>query len=631
MVRPVVVCCLGFLILLGKAFPQEPSQFETLLASAQQAQARGDFQAAAEFYRQAVAIQPQLAELRANLGLMYYQIGNDDRAIEAFREAIRLKPGLLVPNLFLGLDYVRLKRFDEAIPYLKRAVSAKPTDIQAQIGLAQAYSGSRKPRLAITSYLHVTQLDPGNADVWYYLGTSYLQQVESDASVMLARHKDSAYLQALTAEALFDQGAFGRAANFYEKTLALRTFPPETHANYGFALLNQHDNRSAEREMNAELAANPGSLTARLGLARLHLEQGRVEECVREIENIAKTDLGFLKVNAALFNAGLPEAKRADLQHALEKLPADEGFSGQLSALFRNPSDGSTTEILAANRAATDAQRRNAHPDGALELYARGRYAECSDLLISRVQLLPAKSLELLASCAYSAGDYHNAQQAGARLVKNPATEAEGLYWEIRSSQKLASNALAHASQINSSSPKLHVLLGDLYREKNSNREAAKEYRKALELQPHDTGALFGLCLALLADSRTDEALEIAQTNLKEQPNDPELNTVMGEILCDRADFSGAEKYLEKGLNSGPRLTSHVHALLGKVYAETNRPQQAIAQLKLALPDDTDGTLHYQIGRLYLKVGDRNSAKQAFDVTEQMKREGVNTAIIAMH
>jgi predicted Zn-dependent protease len=190
---------------------------------------------------------------------------------------------------------------------------------------------------------------------------------------------------------------------------------------------------------------------------------------------------------------------------------------------------------------------------------------------------------------------------------------------------------LAHASQINSSSPKLHVLLGDLYREKNSNREAAKEYRKALELQPHDTGALFGLCLALLADSRTDEALEIAQTNLKEQPNDPELNTVMGEILCDRADFSGAEKYLEKGLNSGPRLTSHVHALLGKVYAETNRPQQAIAQLKLALPDDTDGTLHYQIGRLYLKVGDRNSAKQAFDVTEQMKREGVNTAIIAMH
>src|SRR6185437_16516198 len=103
--------------------------------------------------------------------------------------------------------------------------------------------------------------------------------------------------------------------------------------------------------------------------------------------NIAKTDLGFLKVNAALFNAGLPEAKRADLQDALEKLPADEGFSGQLSALFRNPSDGSTTEISAANRAATDAQRRNSHPNAAPELYAPEKSAECTTLWSSRSQL----------------------------------------------------------------------------------------------------------------------------------------------------------------------------------------------------------------------------------------------------
>ncbi|HEY1801262.1 MAG TPA: tetratricopeptide repeat protein, partial [Terriglobales bacterium] len=477
MVRPVVVCCLGLLILLGKAFPQEPAQFESLLASAQQAQAGGDFQAAAEFYRQAVAIQPQLAELRANLGLMYYQTGNDDLAIKAFREAIRLKPDLLVPNLFLGLDYLRLKRFDEAIPYLKRAAVTKPTDIQAQIGLAQAYSASRKPRLAITSYLHVTQLDPGNADVWYYLGTSYLQQVEADASLMLARHKDSAYLQALTAEALFDQGAFGRSADFYEKTLAFGTLPPETHANYGFTLLYQHDNRGAEREMNAELAANPGSLTAKLGLARLHLERGEAEQSAQEIESIAKADRGFLNVNAALFNAGLPESKRTELQQAFEKLSADKGISEKLSVLFRNPTDGSTPET-SANRAVTNSQRRNAPPNVAAELYARGRYADCSDLLISRIPLLPAKGLELLASCAYSTGDYHNAQQAAARLASNPATETEGLYWEIKSSQKLASNALAHASQMDSSSPKLHVLLGDLYREKNSNQESAKEYRK---------------------------------------------------------------------------------------------------------------------------------------------------------
>ena len=58
----------------GSAFPQEPAQFESLLASAQQAQAGSDFASAAEFYRKAVGIHPEIPELKANLGLMYYPV-----------------------------------------------------------------------------------------------------------------------------------------------------------------------------------------------------------------------------------------------------------------------------------------------------------------------------------------------------------------------------------------------------------------------------------------------------------------------------------------------------------------------------------------------------------------------------
>jgi TPR repeat protein len=41
--------------------------------------ARSGFGAAAEFYRQAVALHPEIPELQANLGLMYYQTGKDER------------------------------------------------------------------------------------------------------------------------------------------------------------------------------------------------------------------------------------------------------------------------------------------------------------------------------------------------------------------------------------------------------------------------------------------------------------------------------------------------------------------------------------------------------------------------
>jgi predicted Zn-dependent protease len=159
---------------------------------------------------------------------------------------------------------------------------------------------------------------------------------------------------------------------------------------------------------------------------------------------------------------------------------------------------------------------------------------------------------------------------------------------------------------------------------------AEKEYRKALELQPEDTGALFGLSLVLLADQEKDEALRLAQTALQKNADDPELNAVMGEILCARYDYSGAEPYLNKSLKAKPEYISHVHALLGKVYAKTNRTQDAIAELKLALADDKDGQLHYQIARLYLKVGDRESAEQALHVSERLRSEGLNRAAVAI-
>jgi tetratricopeptide (TPR) repeat protein len=627
-----------FCVWSGLAFAQDPAQFESLVASAQQAQTTGDFNAAAEFYRKAVAVRPDNAELRANLGLMYYQTGKDEQAIAAFRQALGLKPGLFVPNLFLGLDYVKLKRFDEAIPHLKRAALSNPNDVQAQLGLGQAYKGIGKTRLAISSYEHVVQLEPRNADGWFHLGVSYLEQVESDARVLLTQHKDSTYVQALMAQTFHEQRALVQAGEAYKKLLTLPTYPPDTHASYGFVLLDQRDLPEAERELNAELVSNPGSLMARLGLARLHVEQDAVAEAAKEIGEIWKADVSFLRTNAALFNVGLADSKLSELQSTLEQgkvtgeipegvvpLFGSSAKAEDLTAFSQNPS---TVPDHHASSSKIPASR------GA-DLHARGRYGECSDLLmsqlqVSRLQMLPAKDLHLLASCAYSTGNFHNAFDAGAKLAVSAATEAEGLYWETRSAQRLATQALARASHIDSTSPKLHVLLGDVYRQQKSFADAEQEYRKALALQPEDLGALFGLSLALLANDQIDEALRVAQAALAKNPDDPELNAVMGEILCARSDFSGAEPYLKKSLHTKPELVPHVHALLGKVYAQTDRTQQAITEFKLAFAADKDGRIHYQIARLYLKVGDRDSAKQAFDESDRIRKQGLTRAAVAM-
>jgi tetratricopeptide (TPR) repeat protein len=269
-------------------------------------------------------------------------------------------------------------------------------------------------------------------------------------------------------------------------------------------------------------------------------------------------------------------------------------------------------------------------PAGTVQhLYATGRYAECTEALSARLQL-PARELRLLVFCAYSIARYHVAFDAAQKLALNPATEAEGLYWETKSAQKLATVTLARASELDSNSPTLHVLLGDVYRQREYYPDAEQEYRKALAIQPADAGALFGLSLALLADSDIDGALRLAQGVLKRNRDDPEFNAVIGEILSVQHDFSGAEPYLKKALNTKPELLPHVHALLGRVYGETGRTQQAITEMKLGLSDDKDGRLHFQIARLYLKVGDQKSAKEAFEVSGRLRSEGLTRAAVAI-
>ncbi len=621
-----------FVVLDGVAFSQPQPDFESLLASAQQAQARNDFQAAAGLYQQAVSLHPEIAELRANLGLMYYQIGKDEQAVEAFRQALRLRPHLLVPNLFLGLEYVKLRRFSKAIPYLQQAALAKSSDVQVQIALGQAYAGVGKTRLATASYSRATQFNPGNADAWYHLGVSYLEQVEADSRILLSRYQGSAYVQALMAETFAEQRALVQADETYKKLLAYPQLPPNARANYGFVLLNRHDLSGAEQQLSSELGSYSGSLMAKLGLARLHLEQGATGQAVKEIKEIWKADAGFLRSNASFFNDGLARSKRSELQDLLKERQVDEDLPPELIALFGDPAtaDGAATLALASGSNASPLQGPRKPVADAARLYARGKYEDCSHELVSRLRKLQTGDLQLLAVCAYSTGNYRAALDSGAKLGSDVRTEAEGLYWETKSAQKLATEALSRASTADPDSPKLHVLLGDIYRQQKASPDAEQEYRKALALRPGDSGALFGLSLALLGDGQNDEALTVAKAALAKNPDDPELNAVMGEILCVREDFSDAEPYLMKSLNTKPEYVSRIHALLGKVYAQTNRTQLAIAELRLGLASDYDGSVHYQLARLYLKVGDRESAMRAFEVSKRLEREKLMGATAAL-
>jgi predicted Zn-dependent protease len=93
----------------------------------------------------------------------------------------------------------------------------------------------------------------------------------------------------------------------------------------------------------------------------------------------------------------------------------------------------------------------------------------------------------------------------------------------------------------------------------------------------------------------------------------------MGEILVAQREYADAEPYLEHSLQARPDLLPRVHALLGEVFARTGRAKEALKELTEGLPSDDDGSVHYQLARLYKEAGDDKAAAAEFEKAKQIR------------
>jgi tetratricopeptide (TPR) repeat protein len=189
----------------------------------------------------------------------------------------------------------------------------------------------------------------------------------------------------------------------------------------------------------------------------------------------------------------------------------------------------------------------------------------------------------------------------------------------VRAYQERGMAALARAGDLEPESPRMHALLGDAYQHQQMFREAREEYSKMLALQPDSIAGLAGLAAACLYDGCLEEARLTAQRALARDPKDSEVNLLMGEILVGQHEFASAEPYLERSLRARPDLLPRVHALRGRVFARTGRSKEAIEELTQGLASDEDGSVYYQLARLYQSSGDAKRAAAAFERSQQIR------------
>jgi tetratricopeptide (TPR) repeat protein len=606
-------------------------RFESLVAESRRAQDAQDFPAAVAALKQAVKIEPSMAELWANLGLMQRQAGDEPGAIVSLQHALQLKPSLYVPNLFLGISYLKLGKAADAVPLLVKAEKMNEKDPQAPLALGRAYFLTRKYAAAAKELDRVTVLDPKSGTGWFSLGMARLNEVEDEARILSKEGKTSPFAGALYAESLHKQGRFGEAASLYKTLIDAPHQPPCLRAELGLSLLRGHDESAAVAEFAQERAAHPECSLAFLGQARLAIDRGQNEQMAALVKDLWVRDHGYVETNAGILLEGLSSEKVTAVVNYITTredavIPSDlqQALLHAFSLSDAEPQDSSPA--VASSAPVKTLSESDAHRT-AESYYVSGQFQQCARRVDAAAVKPNLDKLRLLAACSFFTGDNQRAAFAADAMKTLDPHSAEALYWSIQAKERIAFQALARFQQMEPDSAKSHVLLGDIYHQLERNDDAQVEFSKALSLAPQDLAAMLGLATVYLSNNNIEGAADLTASALLNRPDDPELNLIMAQVKLAKFQYADALPFLEKSLRAKPQMLPRVHTLMGKAYAELGRTQEAIEQLKMGVSSDEDGAIQYLLARLYRKMGDNQSAAQALaqmqTIKEQRRARGV--------
>jgi tetratricopeptide (TPR) repeat protein len=100
-------------------------------------------------YKRALRLAPDCSEIWINLGRLYAETGESERAAECFRKALELDPGDATAIYNLGVVAQDAGDDTDAVTLYQRALGIDPTLAEAHYNLATIFDRGGDPRLAI--------------------------------------------------------------------------------------------------------------------------------------------------------------------------------------------------------------------------------------------------------------------------------------------------------------------------------------------------------------------------------------------------------------------------------------------------------------------------------------------------
>jgi tetratricopeptide (TPR) repeat protein len=322
----------------------------------QSALAAGHLDEAEHNFEQLRALQPNVAEVHAILGRIYFQERKFNHAARELEAALKLKPSLPKAHTLLAISLSEMGEYRQAVPGLEDCFQHSNDSSERRmcgLQLERACNGLKLEQKAVEVALQMDKLYPDDPEVLYHSSQIYGNMAFQAVRRMSIVAPNSPWRYLAAAEVNESQGATAAAIDQYRQVLALDPNYPGIHYRIGRTLLaqtrrsgSQQDQAQALKEFLAELDIDPANANAAYEAGEIYRNSGDYPNAEKYFQTAIHYYPEFDDAQIGLATAYLAEDKAQlalpALRQAIASDPTNEVSWYRLSQVER--SLGNTAE-----------------------------------------------------------------------------------------------------------------------------------------------------------------------------------------------------------------------------------------------------------------------------------------------
>jgi tetratricopeptide (TPR) repeat protein len=594
--------------------------------------AQKQFAEAAQEYKEAIEIDPDLADAHYRLGLLELQREHPTAATQSFSRAVELDGKNLDARLQLGNLLVSATQYADAHQQAEAVLSADSKNSGAHRLLGQIALQQMQYTAAENELKQAIDLAPNDAQAYGDLGLAQLLDAE-----------------------------YGAGEKSFQTAVDLRPDDPQTFINladfYKAAGSNETGNSPdrAEQTLRQGMTRNPKAVELPVALAGLYLERGRSADAKNLLNQVEADTVNY------------PDGLRAVAEFYLSHGDASAALDRFRALAEKDPHDSTAAKKVAECylqlgkwHEANDwiDQHNHDHKDVDFRLlrarsdlgafHLREAETELKSLLqdspdvpavdyyLAEVYLQqeePAAAQQAFSDAIRVQPGYLPAilglgnislQQGNADALNYASHVIATSFWLadahllagsaklLRGDQDQAQRAFEIAVGLNPRSPEAQERLGKVLSLRGKYADAEKAYETSLALAPDYAPALNGLAEILVKQGKAKQASARIDRQIAAQPKAYQLLVAKAEFCIAQKDWPCAERSYRQTLALNPDYVNGYLAL-AHIYAATNHPDAMIQQYETARTRFPSYLPTYiLLGQVYSYIGDVNHAQQTY-------------------